>query len=73
MKEKVTYVRDGSYEKNAMLIIEKRNGVSCYCWHGYFDGGTLIRMYPVRPYGNRYDKGKRRAMTLSIFEVKREE
>jgi hypothetical protein len=42
-------------------------------FYGYFDGGTLIKLYPVRPWGGVWDKVKRKPMSLSVFEVKREE
>lgn len=73
MSEQVTFVRDGTYEGKAMLIIEKRDGISKHIWHGYYDGGTLVKMYPVRPWGGVWDKIKRKPMMLSIFEVKIEE
>ena len=73
MEDKVTYVRDGTYEGNAMIIIEKRNGIRKHIWHGYGDGGNLIKMYPHRPWGTIWDGVTRKPMTLSIFEIKREE
>lgn len=71
MPEQVTYVRDGTFEGNAMLIIEKRDGVSKHIWHGYYDGGNLVKMYPNRPWGTMWDGRTRKPMTLSIFEIKR--
>ena len=72
MNDGTTYVRDG-YEGQAMLIIEKRGGVSKHIWHGYFDGGTLIKMYPIRPWGTMWDGKTRKPMKLSIYEIKRAE
>ncbi len=71
MSEQVTYVRDGTYERNAMVIIEKRDGVSKHIWHGYYDGGNIVKMYPNRPWGTMWDGRTRKPMTLSIFEIKR--
>ena len=73
MGDNVTYVRDGTYEGYAMIIIEKRNGIRKHIWHGYGDGGNLIKMYPHRPWGTMWDGVTRKPMTLSIFEIKREE
>ena len=71
MPDQVTYVRDGTYEGNAMIIIEKRNGIRKHIWHGYGDGGNLVKMYPNRPWGTVWDGITRKPMTLSIFEIKR--
>ena len=74
MDDNVTYVNSGDYEGNAMKILECRNGRFEYIWHGYYDGGTLVRLYPNRAFGAysyARDGIKRRAMTLSIFEIKK--
>lgn len=73
MPATVKYVWDGTFEGRARVIIEKRDGKWTYIWHGYFDGGTIIKLYPVRPWGGVWDKVKRKPMSLSVFEVKREE
>lgn len=70
MSEEITYVRDG-YEGNAMLIVEKRGGLSKHIWHGYYDGGNIVKMYPIRPWGTMWDGRTRKPMKLSIFEIKR--
>lgn len=71
--EDVKYVWDGTFEGRARVIIEKRGGAWRYIWHGYFDGGNVIKIYPVRPWAGVWDKIKRKPMMLSIFEVKIEE
>lgn len=73
MPETVKYVWDGTFEGSARVIIEKRDGKWRYIWHGYYSGGNVIKLYPVRPWAGIWDKVKRRPMSLSIFDVKREE
>ena len=73
MPENVRYVWDGTYEGQARVIIEKRDGKYAYVWHGFWNGGNSIKLYPSRPWAGVWDKIKRQPITLSIFEVKREE
>lgn len=73
MPENVRYVWDGTFERNARVIIEKRDGKWRYVWYGYYNGGNTIKLYPIRPWAGEYDKIKRKPMVRSIFEVKREE
>lgn len=68
----VSFVRDGTYEGSAMVVLEKRGGAYRYVWRGYFDGGSLVRLYPVRPYGGSWDGIRREPTQLSVFEIKRE-
>lgn len=70
--DEVSYVRDGSYEGSAMVVLEKRGGAYRYVWRGYFDGGNLVRLYPVRPYGGLWDGRRREPTALSVFEIKRD-
>lgn len=73
MPETVKFVWDGTFEGRARVIIEKRNGKWRYIWHGYYSGGNVIKLYPVRPWAGIWDKVKRQPRSLSIFDVKREE
>lgn len=71
--EVVKYVWDGTFEGRARVIIEKRGGKWTHIWHGYWNGGNTIKLYPVRPWAGVWDKNRRQPMNLSIFDVKREE
>ncbi len=67
----VEYVRDG-YNEGAMRIIEKRDGKPIHIWHGYYNGGNHVNLYPKHPY-MRWDGRERRPMVLSVFEIKKED
>lgn len=68
---KITYTWDGSYIGDAKLILERVDDQPKYYWRGYYDGGSIMRLYRAYPwgYGDKiYDKKPRK---VSIFEVKR--
>lgn len=72
MASEVVFVRDGTYEGEAMVVLEKRDGKYAYVWHGYFDGGNLLKLYPKRPWGGLYDGRVRKPMVRSIYEIGRD-
>ena len=71
-KDVVVFVRDGTYEGDARVVLEKRNGKYVYVWHGFYNGGNVIKIYPKRPYGGVWDNIKREPKIMSIFEVRLE-
>ena len=67
----VEFIRDG-YQDGAMRLIEKRDGVPVHVWHGYYNGGNHVKIYPKHPY-LQWDKIERRPTVLSVFEIKKGE
>lgn len=62
------YIIDGHFPNGTYKIIEQYNGISVFIWKGYYDGRSVVKMYPMKCIGY-YDGVKRNKMVLSITEL----